>query len=343
MSCLASRRYAPRTEMARTLRQPPPSVLSLPVHPGPAVRETEKARDRHERRRQSGGVTPVPPTDDRRRRLSLLVPAYNEVEGASELVPSGGGAQAVPDLDVELVVVDDGSTDGTARRFRGANRQTRRCRRSLSRNFGSHAALTAGPRECSGDAALTLSADRQEPLSAVVDFIGEWPAGPTSCGGCAPPGRLGKAAVGAATGFSAFFSAHSDVPTYPAEGPSQVLLDRRVIDVLNHMPEANRNLLAMVAWLGFDQRRILFEQLPRPYGTSKWTSRRRSSLSSTRSCSSPMRRSAGSPYGFGCVWLGAPFGGAVAALTRASFPVAFTVLSGLVMASAEGSWARLAS
>ena len=175
-------------------------------------------------------------------------------------------------MDVELVVVDDGSTDGTSEAFVDLTAHDEHAVVvSLSRNFGSHAALTAGLQECSGDAALTLSADRQEPLSAVVDFIGEWSDGADIVWGLRSTRAVGKAAGGAATGFSASFSAHSDVPTYPAEGPSQVLLDRRVIDVSPHA-EANRNLLAMIAWLGFDQRRICFEQLPRPYGTSKWTS-----------------------------------------------------------------------
>ncbi len=281
-------------------------------------------------------MTPVPTDEQERRRLSLLVPAYNEVEGASDLVSFWREvAQALPDLDVELVVVDDGSTDGTSEAFVDLTAHDEHAVVvSLSRNFGSHAALTAGLQECSGDAALTLSADRQEPLSAVVDFIGEWSDGADIVWGLRSTRAVGKAAGGAATGFSAFFSTHSDVPTYPAEGPSQVLLDRRVINVLNHMPEANRNLLAMVAWLGFDQRRIHFEQLPRPYGTSKWTSRKKIKLvvdSFVQFSSAPIRWISVTGLASGALGLVLLVVALVAALTRSSFPVGFTVLSGLVI------------
>src|SRR5690606_20451822 len=62
---------------------------------------------------------------------------------------------------------------------------------------------------------------------------------------------------------------------YPPEGPSQILVTRPVLDALNAMPELNRNVLAMAAWVGFDQRKIYFEQLPRPHGVSKWTTKRK--------------------------------------------------------------------
>lgn len=275
-------------------------------------------------------------TNRPRQRLSLLVPAYNEVDGVAELVGFWREvAEAFPELEVELVVVDDGSTDGTSDvivALTAADENVLVV--SLSRNFGSHAALTAGLQECSGDAALTLSADRQEPLTAVFDFVREWRDGADIVWGLRSTRAIGKAAVGAATGFSAFFSAHSDVPSYPAEGPSQVLLDRRVIDVLNAMPEANRNLLGMVAWVGFDQRRIHFEQLPRPFGTSKWTSRKKVKLvldSFVQFSDAPIRWISATGLVAGALGALLLLLALVAAIARFSFPVGFTVLAGLVV------------
>jgi dolichol-phosphate mannosyltransferase len=78
----------------------------------------------------------------------------------------------------------------------------------------------------------------------------------------------------ASRAFSALFSRFANLANYPAEGPSGVLVDRRVIDEVVRMPERNRNVLALIAWLGFTQVRVDYEQLERTHGTSRWTRRK---------------------------------------------------------------------
>lgn len=213
--------------------------------------------------------------------LSLVIPAYNEVESADEIAEFYRDIRAAHrDVDFELIVVDDGSTDGTRDALLGALADVGPARVvSLSRNFGSHAGISAGFAHARGDAALTLSADRQEPLEAISDFISEWRSGADIVWGLRAV-RAVKKGVGEsfAKTFSRIYGAHSDVPNYPQEGPSQILASRAVLDVLNAMPELNRNVLAMAAWVGFDQRKIHFEQLPRPHGESKWTTKRKMKL-----------------------------------------------------------------
>lgn len=213
--------------------------------------------------------------------LSLVIPAYNEVDSAVEIAEFYRDILAAhPEIDFELIVVDDGSTDGT----REALLQTldgvgKASIVSLSRNFGSHAGISAGFAHAQGNAALTLSADRQEPLEAIADFIAQWQDGADIVWGLRAT-RAVKKGMGEsfAKGFSRIYGANSDVPNYPQEGPSQILVSRAVLDALNAMPELNRNVLAMAAWVGFDQRKIYFEQLPRPHGVSKWTTKRKMKL-----------------------------------------------------------------
>ena len=213
--------------------------------------------------------------------LSLIIPAYDEREGAHEIVDFYREIRAAhPDLQIELVVVDDGSTDGTSEAVMAAlERGDDAVVVELSRNFGSHAAISAGLAACRGDAALTLSADRQEPLEAVAAFVEAWRGGGEIVWGL----RSTRASKGGfnelfAKTFSSVFNRASIVPTYPKEGPSHILVTRPVIDTLTAMPEANRTVLARAAWTGFDQRRIFVEQLPRPHGTSKWTSAKKLKL-----------------------------------------------------------------
>ena len=78
--------------------------------------------------------------------------------------------------------------------------------------------------------------------------------------------------------FSRWFHRWSTIPTYPAEGPSIVLVSRAILDVVNRMPEANRNIFGLVAWAGFDQATVGFEQLARPAGKSKWTNAKKIKL-----------------------------------------------------------------
>lgn len=213
--------------------------------------------------------------------LSLVVPAYNERESVSDIIEFYREIRRTyTELDFELIVVDDGSDDGTAEALHELVRADDDVRvLSLSRNFGSHAAITAGFAHSRGAAALTLSADRQEPLDAIGAFIAEWRDGGELIWGLRSVRATRKGLTESfATAFSRVFQSNSDVPTYPREGPSQILAVRGVLDALAQMPELNRNILAMAAWTGFDQRKIFFEQLPRPHGVSKWTTRKKMKL-----------------------------------------------------------------
>jgi glycosyltransferase involved in cell wall biosynthesis len=206
--------------------------------------------------------------------LSLIVPALNEADNVPGLLARVDLVAAeLPGVRVELVVVDDGSTDDTVERLRAAVGHAFDLRVvRLARNFGSHAAISAGLRECVGDCAIVLGADAQEPSSLVHEFLGLWREGNDVVWGV----RRSRASRGlvsetASRLFSFLFSRYAGLENYPAEGPSGFLVSRQVIDELNGLDEVNRNVLALVAWLGYDQVVCYYDQLPRAHGESRWT------------------------------------------------------------------------
>lgn len=216
-----------------------------------------------------------------RNRLSLVMPAYEEADFAQEIADFYREIRAeLSNLEIELVLVDDGSQDGTSAALASVFTQDDDVKIvQLSRNFGSHAAISAGFAHATGDAAITLSADRQEPLSAVHDMVAQWQSGADIVWGLRSVRAVKKGLSDSfATNFSRVFQATSDIPSYPKEGPSIVLVSRAALDVLNELPEINRNVMGMLAWVGFDQRKVFFEQLPRPHGVSKWTMKRKLKL-----------------------------------------------------------------
>lgn len=219
-------------------------------------------------------TSPFISNGDARKLVTILAPAFNEAENAAPLVEFFRKIRdAYPDLGFELVLVDDGSSDGTAQLVVDALGEGDIARVArLSRNFGSHAAITAGLQLCRGDCALTVSTDLQEPLEAIGRFLAEWRAGADVVWGIRQTRAVPTGAGNLMSRiFSRVFHRLSDIPTYPKEGPSQVLVSRAVIDVVNQMPERNRNIFGIIAWVGFQQATVAFEQLPRPAGASKWT------------------------------------------------------------------------
>lgn len=211
--------------------------------------------------------------------VTILAPAFNEADNVVGLADFFRQIRAAhPELDFELLVVDDGSTDYTAELVAAAlgPGDVARVAR-LSRNFGSHAAITAGLALARGDCLITVSTDLQEPLDAISAFLTEWRRGADVVWGVRRTRAVPKGVQNrASTAFSAAFHRWSeDIPTYPQAGPSQVLLARPVIDAVNGMPERNRNIFGIVAWVGFTQRTVEFDQLPRPAGVSKWTTKKK--------------------------------------------------------------------
>lgn len=206
--------------------------------------------------------------------VSVVVPAFNEAENISLLLTAYRQfAEAHPEYTFELFVVDDGSTDGTADYVCGrASPADRVTVVQLARNFGSHCAISAGLAQCTGECAVVFGADLQEPPSLLGDFLAHWEQGSDIVWGVRRS-RVGRTALHemASKSFSTGFARYANLANYPPEGPSGVLIDRCVIDEVGRLPERNRNVLALVSWLGFKQTRVNYDQLERRNGRTGWT------------------------------------------------------------------------
>jgi glycosyltransferase involved in cell wall biosynthesis len=182
---------------------------------------------------------------------------------------------ALAGLPLELVFVDDGSTDGTFEALQTIAARDNRVRViRLSRNFGHQPALTAGLEHTRGDAVVMIDADLQDPPEVIPDLVQAWRAG----GDVVIARRLRRDGetwfkLVTARLFYRTMSAMSHIPLEPDAGDFR-LLDRAALDALLAMPERTRFLRGMTTWIGFDQVVVPYERHERHAGRTKYPLRR---------------------------------------------------------------------
>ncbi len=207
------------------------------------------------------------------RLLSVVAPVFNETETIAEFHRRVCGAlEGIP---FELVLVDDGSTDGTSDLLAGlAGSDPRVQVLTLSRNFGHQSALTAGLDHASGDAVAMLDSDLQDPPELIPKMLDEWRRGADVVSAVRiKRGGETRLKLATARGFYKLFSKLADVRLEHNAGDFR-LLDRSALDALNSMRERNRFLRGMSSWVGFTQATVEYERDPRYAGETKYTPRR---------------------------------------------------------------------
>jgi len=205
--------------------------------------------------------------------LSVVAPAYNEVELMETFVQRIFAALA--DYTFELIVVDDGSSDGTAEALDRLADSDRRLRVvHLSRNFGHQAALTAGLEHALGDAVAMIDADLQDPPELIPKMVEQWESG-SDVVYAVRREREGETAFKLATAswFYKLFNKLAQVDLESNSGDFR-LLDRRALDALLAMTERSRFLRGMTVWVGFTQTAVPYERGPRSAGETKYTLRK---------------------------------------------------------------------
>ncbi len=204
--------------------------------------------------------------------LTLVVPVFNEEQTAPHFVETVNRVLGATALRFEILFVEDGSTDRTRERLRALAA----CHRhvsfiAFSRNFGKEAALTAGIDHARGDVVIPIDVDLQDPPEVIPRFVEKWREGYDVVYG-ARAGRSSDSYLKkfTATWFYRVFNRLSREQLPPDAGDFR-LMDRRVVDALKTLPESNRFMKGLFAWVGFRTVGVPFERLARERGSSKWS------------------------------------------------------------------------
>ncbi len=202
--------------------------------------------------------------------LSVVAPIYNEEATIDEFYLRVSGA--MEGLNFELVLVDDGSTDGSGAALERLATNDPRVRVVfLSRNFGHQTALTAGLDHSQGDAVVMLDADLQDPPELIPRMLDHWRAG-CDVVYAVREQREGESRFKLATArwFYRLFDKLAQVELEHNAGDFR-LLDRRALDALLSMRERNRFLRGMTVWVGYTQAAVPYHRDPRHAGKTKYT------------------------------------------------------------------------
>ncbi len=205
--------------------------------------------------------------------ISIVAPVYNEEAVLTELHRRVSEVMDKTDESWELVLVNDGSHDRSAEVIATLHQKDPRVKGiSFSRNFGFQVAVTAGLNHAQGDAVILTDADLQDPPELYPEMIAKWREGYEVVYGV-------RASREGETWFKLFTAklfyrtirriTQIDIPLDTGDFR---LMDRRVVQAVNNMPERNRFLRGMIPWVGFKQTGVEYERASRFAGESKFGS-----------------------------------------------------------------------
>jgi glycosyltransferase involved in cell wall biosynthesis len=203
--------------------------------------------------------------------LSLVVPVFNEEESIDLFLTAVEPFLESAGLRFEIVFVNDGSRDDTLAHLLDRSARDRRIKVvNLSRNFGKEAALTAGIDHANGDILIPMDIDLQDPPELIGPFIERWREGYDIVYGVRSVRAWDTAAKRISAGwFYRVFNSMSPV-RIPANVGDFRLVDRRATEVLRRLPERNRFMKGLFAWVGFNAIGVPYERPQRAAGASKF-------------------------------------------------------------------------
>lgn len=206
--------------------------------------------------------------------LSIIIPAYNEQENIENTAKVIGGIMAENKIECEIIFVDDGSKDNTWSIIEELSNKDH-CIRGLkfSRNFGKEGAIFAGLKACDGECAVVIDCDLQHPPTIIPEMYSLWEQGYEVVE--AVKSSRGKESLIYKMFAKSFYRIMKNSSNVNLDRASDFkLMDRKVIDALNEMPERLTFFRALSSWVGFKTAQIEFEVAPRNAGTTKWNFRK---------------------------------------------------------------------
>lgn len=207
--------------------------------------------------------------------LSIVIPVYNESASLPALREALDRVLGSLAMDYEIILVDDGSRDeswAAISAWHAADPHIRAFR--FARNFGKEAALSAGLFHSRGAGVVLMDSDLQHPPEIIPQFIEKWREGYDMVY-AVRTSREGDSALrrGATRAFYRLFGKIAEVDLPPGAGDFR-LLDRKVVDILNRMPERLRFMKGLYAWAGCRHVGVPYSPPPRRHGTSAMSLRR---------------------------------------------------------------------
>ncbi|PAT43530.1 glycosyltransferase family 2 protein [Vandammella animalimorsus] len=205
-------------------------------------------------------------------KLSLVVPVFNEEDSVPIFFERIKKAlEQAHKTELELIFVNDGSSDETLTRLLGLQREHQEIHIiDLSRNFGKEAALTAGLKEATGDVVVPMDVDLQDPPELILEMIKKWREGYDVVLGR----RTDRTTDSWAKRKSAawFYKIHNKIsdPKIPENVGDFRLMDRIVVDAINGLPESRRFMKGLFAWVGFKTTSIDYVRPERVAGSTKF-------------------------------------------------------------------------
>lgn len=203
--------------------------------------------------------------------ISVVVPLYNEAENIDFLFDRLTQTLDKLKTSYEIVCINDGSRDNTLDLLIACHQKNPQIKViNLSRNFGKEIALTAGIDYANGAAVIPIDADLQDPPELIAELIARWREGYDVVYATRRT-RQGETWLKRFTA-GAFYQIIDKMTTVPI--PSNTgdfrLLDRKVVEAIKKLPERNRFMKGLFAWVGYKQTSVLFDREPRAKGTTTW-------------------------------------------------------------------------